>query len=63
MDDHLNNLDDADFYLRRTLDDCITETYDDARDRAAFQTDLPLSTFPAAIPFSQAQILDPDYFP
>lgn len=49
--------------LRRRLDDCIAETYDHARERAAFQTDLPLSTFPATVPFSQEQILDTDYFP
>lgn len=29
--------------LRRRLDDCIAETYGDAREWAAFQTDLPLS--------------------
>ena len=49
--------------LRRILDDCIADTYDDARSSAAFETGLPPSGFPATVPFSTQQILDMDYFP
>ncbi|MFN5514979.1 MAG: DUF29 domain-containing protein [Cyanobacteriota bacterium] len=46
-------------YLQKELRDC----YEDARKDAAKETGLPVATFPLECPFTQAQILDPDYFP
>jgi hypothetical protein len=79
MDDHLNNLYQADFYrwlhqrirkalkkmpgLRASLDASIAEAYEDAVGFAAFETGLPKSSFPAAPPYATTQILDEDFFP
>ncbi|ATQ75935.1 hypothetical protein CR152_16390 [Massilia violaceinigra] len=37
--------------------------YDDARRRAAWETRLPESIFPAALPYSAAELLDDDFDP
>lgn len=39
------------------------ECYQDARQDAKTETQLPLNTFPEVCPFSQAEILDPDFLP
>jgi len=41
----------------------LTEAYADARALASQETGLALETFPAICPYSQAQILDDDYYP
>jgi hypothetical protein len=45
-------------YFRDNFADC----YQIIRRDAAKETTLPLNTFPVDCPFSQEQILDPDYF-
>jgi hypothetical protein len=39
------------------------EAYEEARQRAANETGLPLATFPAACPFSLADVEDPGFWP
>jgi hypothetical protein len=46
-------------YLESVLDDC----YQEARERASLETDLPIETFPAVLPFSQENLLNPSYLP
>ncbi|MBJ7899146.1 MAG: DUF29 family protein [Cyanobacteria bacterium RI_101] len=46
-------------YLQQELGD----GYEDARKDAAKETGLPVAAFPPECPFTQEQILDPDYFP
>ncbi|MEB3174273.1 MAG: DUF29 domain-containing protein [Cyanobacteriota bacterium] len=46
-------------YLASKLDDC----YQKAKRDAIAETKLPASAFPPECPFTQEQILDPDYFP
>lgn len=41
----------------------ILDCYKKARKNAAKETGLAITTFPAECPFTQAQILDSDYFP
>ena len=48
---------------KQFLSDSILEAYDNARILAAEETGLPLDTFPAACPYSQAQILSKDFYP
>lgn len=40
----------------------LAEAYADARAEAALETDLPLARFPATMPFTLAQIMDPDFW-
>jgi len=49
--------------LKPQLDSYIARTYATAVDRAARETQLPKSAFPATMPFTTAQLLDPDYLP
>jgi hypothetical protein len=49
--------------LKATLDEVIVEIYPDARGLASKETQLPINTFPAVCPYSQAQILSDDYYP
>jgi len=49
--------------IKRFLPDSVVEAYRDARRLAAGETQLPINTFPAACPYSQAQILSNDYYP
>jgi hypothetical protein len=46
-------------YLSQSLDDC----YANARDLAADETGLPLSSFPEICPYAIAFILDPSFLP
>jgi len=49
--------------LRVQLADFIAGAYPDAREDAADETHLPLSTFPEACPWTGEQILDLDWLP
>ncbi len=49
--------------MKPLLDQYITLAYDHAAARAADETHLPRSAFPATIPFTKEQLLDPDYLP
>jgi hypothetical protein len=49
--------------LQRVLAETIAEAYADARELAAEETRLPLKTFPEICPYTQAQILDKDFYP
>lgn len=49
--------------LRRELPEEIVYTYGRARKRAAAETGLGLTTFPANCPYTLEQILDEDFFP
>lgn len=46
-------------YIQNEIDDC----YQDARKDAEKETKLSIEIFPLECPFTQEQILDPDYFP
>ncbi len=46
-------------YIQNEIDDC----YQDARKDAEKETKLSIEIFPLECPFTQDQILDPDYFP
>ena len=41
----------------------LHESYSLARDQAAEETDLPLSTFPEICPFTLEEVEDPDFWP
>ncbi|MEA3643411.1 MAG: DUF29 domain-containing protein [Lamprobacter sp.] len=49
--------------LKSTLPAALMETYPRARQEAADETGLPLTTFPETLPFSLEQVLDEDYWP
>lgn len=49
--------------LTRLVDEYMARSYAHATALAADDTGLPRSVFPATIPFSKAQLLDPDYIP
>jgi hypothetical protein len=49
--------------LERHVAGYANARYPQAVARAAQETGLPPSSFPASNPFSQAQLLDPDYLP
>jgi hypothetical protein len=49
--------------LRRTVPDVIAKSYRLAVKRAALETDLPGSTFPASCPWTPEQIIDEDWMP
>ena len=49
--------------LTGLLDEYMARSYPQAAALAADDTGLPLSAFPAATPFSKAQLLDPYYIP
>jgi hypothetical protein len=49
--------------LKAALAEAIADVYPDARDLARKETKLPLETFPPSCPYSQAQILDDDFYP
>ena len=44
--------------LKSRLDEALDEAYEDARDGASVETDLPLSLFPAARPYDYAEIME-----
>jgi hypothetical protein len=39
------------------------ECYQEARERASLETELPIETFPLDLPFSQENLLNPSYLP
>ncbi len=49
--------------LRRYFEEVFEDCYQDARQDTKTETQLPLATFPEACPFSQEDILNPDYLP
>ncbi|MEA5470803.1 DUF29 domain-containing protein [Spirulina sp. 06S082] len=49
--------------LRRYFEEIFAECYQDARQDTKTETQLPLDIFPEICPFSQAEILDPDFLP
>ena len=49
--------------LKALLDETILEAYADAIDLASKESRLPRETFPATCPYSDAQILDDDFYP
>ncbi len=49
-------------WLQGVLDDAIAESYPQAVELAADQTELTPGVFPRDCPFSQAQILERDYY-
>jgi len=49
--------------IKQFLSETIIEAYEDARLLASKETQLPMTTFPASCPYSQAQILSDDYYP
>ena len=49
--------------LGRQASEAIHKSYGGARPDAADQTRLPLATFPVTCPWTEAQVLDPDFWP
>jgi hypothetical protein len=49
--------------MKRFLPSAIAEAYEDARELAAKETKLPISTFPVECSYSQAEILGDDFYP
>jgi len=49
--------------LERQASEAIHKSYDGARLDAVAQTRLPLATFPVTCPWTEAQVLDPDFWP
>jgi len=49
--------------LARHIQQYADRVYTAARDRAALETGLPRSSFPAANPYSKDQLLDSDFIP
>jgi Domain of unknown function DUF29 len=49
--------------LRPVVEQLVPRAYADARDRAAEETGLAETAFPAECPFTAAQILDEDFLP
>jgi hypothetical protein len=46
-----------------SFEEVVNECYQDAREQAADETELPLDTFPQESPFTLAEVLNPDYLP
>jgi len=49
--------------LKRYFNEVFNESYQDARELAAYETRLPLEYFPDESPFSSEETLDSEYFP
>ena len=49
--------------LGRQASEALHKSYGSARPDAAEQTRLPLATFPVMCPWTEAQVLDPDFWP
>ena len=49
--------------LRRYPSEILATAYESARERAAFETKLPLSSFPDSSPYSIKEVLDPRFMP
>lgn len=49
--------------LKPYLEEAVTSAYINARDLAMGETEIPESTFPEAVTYSWAQIIDSQFFP
>lgn len=49
--------------LRSRLGEALQESWDQARDLAIIETDLPEDQFPESCPFNLAEVLDQDFWP
>lgn len=49
--------------LKSTLDEVMSEAYEDAVELAVKETQLPISTFPAQCPYTIKQLLNDDFYP
>ena len=49
--------------LRSRLGEALQESWDQARDLAIIETDLPEDKFPESCPFNLAEVLDQDFWP
>ncbi|MFP4247185.1 MAG: DUF29 domain-containing protein [Halochromatium sp.] len=49
--------------LKGKLNEAVNKAYPQAIELAARESELPVKTFPATCPYTQAQILDPDFYP
>jgi len=49
--------------LRRYVEDVFDESYQDARELAADETEMEIDRFPETSPFSLEKTLDPNYLP
>lgn len=49
--------------LKPYLEDALAEAYENARDLAMGETDLPEQTFPSSCPYTLTQILDDHFYP
>ncbi|MFN5516483.1 MAG: DUF29 domain-containing protein [Cyanobacteriota bacterium] len=49
--------------LKPYLESVLAECYEEARERASLETELPIETFPLDLPFSQENLLNPSYLP
>ena len=49
--------------LANLIGEYLLDVYPDAVDGAAAETGLPKAIFPATMPFTKQQLLDPDYLP
>ncbi|MEA3639846.1 MAG: DUF29 domain-containing protein [Lamprobacter sp.] len=49
--------------LKGKIGETITKAYPQAIELAARESELPAKTFPVTCPYTQAQILDPDFYP
>jgi hypothetical protein len=66
IDEHRDRLSEDFLYspsLRRYSEEICDEAYQKARKKAAIETGLTLDTFPCECPFTQEEILNPDYLP
>ena len=49
--------------LKAYLDEALSWSYENGRDLAMGETDLPEDAFPAKLTYSSEQVLDPSFFP
>jgi hypothetical protein len=49
--------------FRARFEEALAEAYDDGRSDAAFETELPLSTFPEQCPYTWEQLTDENWLP
>ena len=49
--------------LKGKIGEAITKAYSQAVELAARESELSVKTFPASCPYTQAQILNPDFYP
>ena len=49
--------------LKGKMSEAVTKAYPQAVELAARESERPVKTFPVSCPYTQAQILDPDFYP